>query len=417
MAFDWKRKDLRRIEEDKLFLWSEANLLINNTDIPSKRIQLVVLTVQFILCKHWQRKIHIKLTKASSNLQKITSIRPSPRLFPLILNLSSLILLIGGNWRRCFVFPFVCKISRRWNPSKTNLTRPSLSLSQREYEFIESNLSKVRRNTGNFIYYPCASYRVFLFLKIPSTRRKSIENTGTSNSIGFPLPLSLSLSSIKKTFPLWKQTRLGQNTSGNEKLAPRQSTFTHRVDDLKIRSAPVPSAAGKIPLFVRIYSLFLPSPSQCSFFSSICRAFAYSIRIYRYSRSLSRGPTLFPCARFIVDAGNWSTSVPQVQQQRRFQRDVPRRKDYWHSIREVSGKVSVHEERNLKGLLTVASSLHVGENRMEYRLSRAYFTRLRIERLEKEFFFYKFMLTIYFISCFKIYVLKIGFIDILPSFV
>lgn len=109
--------------------------------------------------------------------------------------------------------------------------------------------------------------------------------------------------------------------------------------------------------------------------------------------------------------------VPQVQQQRRFQRDVSRRKDYWHSIREVSGKVSVHEERNLKGLLTVASSLHVGENRMEYRLSRAYFTRLRIERLEKEFFFYKFMLTIYFISCFKIYVLKIGFIDILPSFV
>lgn len=126
MAFDWKRKDLRRIEEDKLLLWSEANLLINNTDIPSKRIQLVVLTVQFILCKHWQRKIHIKLTKASSNLQKITSIRPSPRLFPLILNLSSLILLIGGNWRRCFVFPFVCKISRRWNPSKTKLQPTSL---------------------------------------------------------------------------------------------------------------------------------------------------------------------------------------------------------------------------------------------------------------------------------------------------
>lgn len=125
MAFDWKRKDLRRIEEDKLLLWSEANLLIN-TDIPSKRIQLVVLTVQFILCKHWQRKIHIKLTKASSNLQKITSIRPSPRLFPLILNLSSLILLIGGNWRRCFVFPFVCKISRRWNPSKTKLQPTSL---------------------------------------------------------------------------------------------------------------------------------------------------------------------------------------------------------------------------------------------------------------------------------------------------
>lgn len=144
MAFDWKRKDLRRIEEDKLLLWSEANLLINNTDIPSKRIQLVVLTVQFILCKHWQRKIHIKLTKASSNLQKITSIRPSP----LILNLSSLILLIGGNWRRCFVFPFVCKISRRWNPSKTklqatSLDRLSLSLSMRiqiyRIEFIEGS--------------------------------------------------------------------------------------------------------------------------------------------------------------------------------------------------------------------------------------------------------------------------------------
>lgn len=88
----------------------EANLLINNTDIPSKRVQLVVLTVQFILCKHWQRKIHIKLTKASSNLQKITSIAHH---LGYSLNPTSLILLIAGNWRRCFIFLLVCKISRR----------------------------------------------------------------------------------------------------------------------------------------------------------------------------------------------------------------------------------------------------------------------------------------------------------------
>lgn len=45
------------------------------------------------------------------------------------------------------------------------------------------------------------------------------------------------------------------------------------------------------------------------------------------------------------------------------------------------------------------------------------FHEIAYREIGKRIFFYKFMLTIYFISCFNVYVLKIGFIDILPSFV
>lgn len=219
-------------------------------------------------------------------------------------------------------------------------------------EFIKRNVETIRRKTGNFIYYPSASYRVFSFLKFHQLGEKSIENAGTSNSIGFPFSfsLSLSVSSIKKTFPLWKQTRLGQNTSGNDKLAPRQSTFTHRVDDLKIRSAPVPSAAGKIPLFARIYffSLSLFSLSALSFppFAALLRIpFGFiGIRDHCPADRLCFLARALSSMRWkLVD--QWSNIVLQGAT------TTPRRKDYWHSIRKVSGKVSVHEERKSQRII------------------------------------------------------------------
>lgn len=97
----------------------------------------------------------------------------------------------------------------------------------------------------------------------------------------------------------------------NEKLAPRQSTFTHRVDDLKIRSI----SRGKNSIVRKdVLSFFLSISLDALPFPPFALLSHIPFGFIGIRRSLSRGSTLFPYTRVIVDAGwkladQWSCST------------------------------------------------------------------------------------------------------------